>query len=165
MSALLSIKDARRIALRQGLLAGTLGACVTLLSTVVPLFTFRGIYLVSFIAFFVAGWRSAKRTGRIDMGALAGFWAGVATSVTGTVFVFLASYGTSGYRWSGYSSLIGYISEIITIACIALLLGPAVGTLGGFVGKIYAEPTTPPATTPPSPSQPVTPSSTQQNLP
>ena len=45
MSALLSTKDARRIALRQGLLAGTLGACITLLSTVVPLFTFNSIRL------------------------------------------------------------------------------------------------------------------------
>lgn len=176
----LSPQAARSIALRQGLLLGTFAGCLALLGTAcsrfVPLigFSFNFMYVLAFIAFFIAGWRTAKRTGRIDMGALAGFWAGVAVAVLGIVTLVIALSGLLGVREVRLSEVVRSLLSSFPIVLLALLLGPAIGALGGFIGKTYAEnPAAQPApsaqvtssTQPATPVQPAQPAPPQQNQP
>jgi hypothetical protein len=158
---------ARKIALRQGLLFGTFAGCLALLSTAcarfipVSTFSFNFIYVLAFIAFFVAGQRTAKKTRRIDMGALAGFWAGVAVAILGLATLLVLAFAMYQDRESiSLSSLVYYVSSGITPALLALLFGPAIGALGGFIGKIYTENS---VSQPTAPSQPIT--SVQPPLP
>jgi len=164
----LTPEDARFIALRQGLLFGTFAGCLAILSVAgsrllaFPVFSASFIYALAFIAFFVAGWRTAKRTGRIDMGALAGFWAGVAVAILG--FVALLLLWAVEYRFLGtgirLSSLVSAAVSGFPTALLALIFGPAIGTLGGFIGKTYSEPSAVgsalPAQPAPPPAQPAT---------
>lgn len=177
----LAPKDARFIALRQGLLFGTFAGCLALLSTLcrnfIPMsvFSFNFIYALAFIAFFFAGWRAAKKTNRIDIGALAGFWAGVAVAILGLVTLFVIFFGEYQNREIRLSSIVTYAFSGIPTALLALIFGSAIGTLGGFIGKIYAEnsaaqPTasvqsSPSAAQPAAPVQPTQPSPPQQNQP
>ena len=164
---------ARKIALRQGLLFGTFAGCLALLSTAcsrfipVSTFSFNFIYVLAFIAFFVAGQRTAKKTGRIDMGALAGFWAGVAVAILGLITLPVLAFAMYQNRGSiSLSSFVYYVSSGILPALLALLFGPAIGVLGGFIGKIYTENsvTQPTASSPPVASvQPTQPSGTPQD--
>jgi len=176
VSTPLSPKDARFIALRQGLLIGTITGCLALLSTACRSFapiSFNFFYLLASIVFFVAGWRAAKKTSRVDIGALAGFWAGVVMAIFAIVVLLIDFFGEYSYRTAGLSSLVGYGSAVAVVAMMALLLGPALGVLGGLIGKIYADSPTPPATSTssssPSPQTPPPqtslPSSPQQNQP
>ena len=167
---------ARKIALRQGLLLGTFAGCLALLSTAcvrfvpVSTYSFNLIYILAFIAFFVAGWRTGKKTSRIDMGALAGFWAGVAVAIFAmATLVVLAVIEYLSVRSLGLSSIAYVVSGAVTPVLLALLFGAAVGALGARIGKIYAEnPAAQPASTPPTamsapqpfpPGQPVQPAS------
>lgn len=174
----LTPKDARYIALRQGLLFGTFAGCLALLAsacnTFLPLYGFFSlnfIYVLAFIAFFVAGWRAAKRTGRIDIGALAGFWAGVVVAILGFVTLFVVFVGEYRLREVRLAYILTYAVSALTPALLALVVGPAVGALGGFIGKTYAENTaTPPAvpaqpSAPTAPVQPTQPMPPQQNQP
>ena len=159
----LTPKDARYIALRQGLLFGTFAGCLALLSSAcrmfIPVSTFplNFIYVLAFIAFFVAGWRAAKRTGRIDIGALAGFWAGVAVAILGLVTLFVLFFGAYQNSEIRLAYLVTYAVSAITPALLALVVGPAVGALGGFIGKTYAENTAPPPAAPVQPPSPAVP--------
>ncbi len=174
----LTPKDARFIALRQGLLFGIVAGCLMLLTVagnlLLPLFSSSITYTLAFIAFFVAGWRTAKRTGRVDIGALAGFWAGVVVAILGLVAILLFSIVESQlFRTEiRLSSIVRSAVGSIPIALLALILGPAIGALGGFIGKTYAEnaatasappaqPTSSPQ--PAAPAQPSSPSPQQQN--
>jgi uncharacterized membrane protein YfcA len=153
---------ARKIALRQGLLFGTFAGCFAFLSTAftrflsVSTFSLNFIYVLAFIAFFVAGRRTAKKTNRMDMGALAGFWAGVAVAILGLVtfpvLVFVEDQNMARIALSSivYSALSG-----ITPALLALLFGTAIGALGGFIGKIYVENSVSQPTASPQPAAPV----------
>ncbi len=175
-SALLSPKDARRIALRQGLLFGTFAGCIAFLSVAcrsfVPIPSLNFLYLLALISFFFAGWRSTKKTSRIDIGALAGFWAGVAVGIAGLVIIFFTFFESYSIRLLGLSSLVNYGYECVITMVLALLVGPIVGALGGFLGNIYADssvapsgalpPASPVSQTPPSvPSQAPEPPSNQ----
>lgn len=179
----LTPEDARFIALRQGLLFGTFAGCLAILGVAgsrflsFPIFSLNFIYALAFIAFFVAGWRTAKRTGRIDMGALAGFWAGVAVAILGFIAILL--FSAIEYRFVGtgirLSSLLSIAVSSLPVALLALIFGPAIGTLGGFIGKTYIEnsaagsaaPTQPAPSTaqPAAPAQPSPPSSSSQSQP
>ena len=176
----LTPKDARFIALRQGLLFGTFAGCLALLSSAcrmfIPVSTFslNFIYVLAFIAFFVAGWRAAKKTGRIDIGALAGFWAGVAVAILGLVTFLAIFFIDYRLREVSLSYLVSYAMSVISPVLLALIIGPAVGALGGFIGRTYVENTAPPPAAPaqppsPAPSvapaQPAQPAPPQQNQP
>jgi hypothetical protein len=154
---------ARKIALRQGLLLGTFAGCLALLSTTctrfIPAstFSFNFIYALAFIAFFVAGQRTAKKTKRIDMGALAGFWAGVAVAILGLATLLVLEFALYQGRSISLSSLVGSVLSSITPALLALLFGPAIGALGGFMGKIYTENSVSQPTVSPQPAASVQP--------
>lgn len=137
---------ARKIALRQGLLLGTFAGCIALLSTActrfipVRTFSFNFVYILAFIAFFLADQRTAGKTRRIDMGALAGFWAGVSVAILGFATLLVLTFVM--YQNRGLvplSSIVYYVSSGIMPALLALLAGPAIGALGGLIGKIYTE--------------------------
>jgi hypothetical protein len=123
-------------------------------------------YLLALLAFFFAGWRAAQQTGRVDIGGLAGFWAGVVAAVVVVlidVVLVLASLVQDSYHMSG-SSLAILLFSVVFIAgrdaVLALLLGAGLGALGGFIGRTSAsvlaapaQPGSPPAP-PPASSQP-----------
>jgi len=167
ISTSLTPKQARRIALLQGLFFGISAGCLALLITAASVFLpLRGsslnvVYTLAFIAFFFSGWRVARKTIRIDMGALAGFWAGVAVAVFWLFTVFAVSFGE--YRGDiRLISVVSYALSALPTTLLALLFGPAIGALGGFIGKMYAENTAAQASTLSSPlatpsSQPVAP--------
>ncbi len=195
MSASVPPTVSRHMALRQGLLfGGSLGILVligTVLLGLLSVFHFSffaatifpnalGLtYLLALIAFFFAGWRSAQKTGRVDLGTLAGFWAGVVAALVGVlvyIVLILVSYGMYRYATSSSSMVTLIVNSVFMIvrnAILALLLGPALGTLGGFIGKSYAsgltappepvQPSAPPPQT--QPSQAPQPSSPPQNQP
>lgn len=178
----------RRIAFRQGLLfGGGLGIVALLLNISIilvpfartyffsPTFLFSGssafIYLLAFVAFFFAGWRATRQTGRVDIGGLAGFWAGLVSG--GVVLVIdlvllVYSLTSSGPAFSR-SSLLTLSFTFVFLAgrdaILALLAGTGLGALGGFIGRTYAtggpaaaaQPNQPPA----SPSQPPSPPQNQ----
>src|SRR5690349_2609593 len=135
-SSPLTPEIARKIALRQGLRLGTFAGCFAFLCTActrfLPVSTspFNFVYVLAFIACFVAGQRTAKKTGRIDMGALAGFWAGVAVAILGLVtFLVLAAFEIFQNRAniSLSSMAVAFVSGAITSALLALLFGTVIG--------------------------------------
>ena len=73
------------------------------------------------------------------MGTIAGFWAGVAVAILGLVSLFVIFLGEYQSREIGLSSIVNSTFITIPDALLALLFGSAIGTLGGFVGKTYAE--------------------------
>jgi hypothetical protein len=178
MSTPVTSTTPRQIALRQGLLfGGSLGVLILIgaVSLVVLSafhFSFSAVsvfpyalgltYLLALIAFFFAGWRSAQRTGRVDIGALAGFWAGLVAALVGAmvyIVLIIASYGEYRYAMSSRSLAALIVSVVFTTtrnAILALLFGTGLGALGGFIGKIYASgPAAPPSVRPSAqPAQP-----------
>lgn len=74
------------------------------------------------------------------MGALAGFWAGVAVAILGLATLLVLAFAMDqNSRSISLSSFVYYVSSGIAPALLALLFGPAIGALGGFIGKIYTE--------------------------
>ncbi|MGH2510493.1 MAG: hypothetical protein ACRDHZ_24220 [Ktedonobacteraceae bacterium] len=166
-STSLSPQDVKRIALRQGLLCGIVVGCFALLITLLRQFSYEipllgqaanGLWSNNFslpacLAFFVAGWRAAKKTGRLDIGVLAGFWAGITVAIFAVVILFITAYGSDIAEITSLSSLIYYIVNVFVTALSALLVGPIFGVLGGFIGRIYAvSPTLPTVPSSPSPT-------------
>ncbi len=101
-------------------------------------------YLLALLAFFFAGWRAAQQTGRVDIGGLAGFWAGVVAAVVVVlidVVLALPSLVQDSDHMSG-SSLAMLLFSVVFIAgrdaVLALLLGAGLGALGGFIGRTSA---------------------------
>jgi hypothetical protein len=142
----LAPKAARRIALLQGLFFGISAGCLVLLFTAtsifIPLegFSVNVVYTLAFIAFFFSGWRAAKKTSRIDMGALAGFWAGVVVAIFWLFTTFAVFFGEYLHRGDiRLVSIVSYAFSGIPTTLLALLFGPAIGALGGFIGKMYTE--------------------------
>ena len=196
VSTPVSLTAPRRIARRQGLIfGGILGIVAVILNAclvIAPLGRYSlspgnflssanvFTYLLALLAFFFAGWRAAQQTGRVDMGGLAGFWAGVIGAVVVVVIdivLVLASLAQDSYSMSR-SSLALLIFSVVFIAgrdaVLALLLGAGLGALGGFIGRTSssvlaapAQPGLPPA--PPAassqPAQPPQPSAPPQNQP
>ncbi|HLV98464.1 MAG TPA: hypothetical protein VKT82_07270 [Ktedonobacterales bacterium] len=171
----------RRIAFRQGLLfGGGLGIAALVLNLCLGFVPYAGrfgfspvspltgnnvlVYLIGFAAFFFAGWRTAQQTGRVDIGGLAGFWAGLVGGLVLIVIdIVLVIYSYSlTYRPSvSVSSVASIIVSLLLLAgrdaILALLLGAGLGVLGGFIGRTYAtsgpaaaQPNQPPATPPPA---------------
>lgn len=147
----------RRVARRQGLIFGgilgivaiILNACLVL--TPVGRYSFSPgtflsstnvlTYLLALLAFFFAGWRAAQHTGRVDIGGLAGFWAGVVAAVVVVLLdsvLVLVSLVQDHYDMSS-SSLALLLFSLVFIAgrdaVLALLLGAGLGALGGFIGR------------------------------
>jgi hypothetical protein len=178
----------RRIALRQGIIFGGGLGLVALLVNMCGIFlpasrlSFSTIgssatlgwltYLLGFIAFFFAGWRAAQHTGRMDMGALAGFWAGVVGAIVGVVINIvllvyaLTSRGPSFSRSSLASFVIALMFASAVQVVLALLFGACLGMLGGFIGRTYASgqaapapPNQGPAMPAPAPQSPAPPQS------
>lgn len=94
------------------------------------------------------------------MGALAGFWAGVAVAILGLVtFLVLAAFEIVQNRAniSLSSMAVTFVSGVITSAPLALLFGTVIGAFGGFIGKIYTENTVSQPTASPQPAASVEP--------
>jgi hypothetical protein len=149
----------RRIARRQGLIfGGILGIIAVIINAclVVAIGNYSlspgaylsstnvFTYLLALLAFFFAGWRAAQQTGRVDIGGLAGFWAGVVAAVVVVlidVVLNLSSLSEYGYGISG-RSLVALIFSVVLVAgrdaVLALLLGAGLGALGGFIGRTSA---------------------------
>ncbi|HEU5199268.1 MAG TPA: hypothetical protein VFU32_06510 [Ktedonobacterales bacterium] len=168
----------RRIARRQGLIFGgilgivavIINACVVI--TPLSRYSFAPgnflsstnvfTYLLALLAFFFAGWRAAQHTGRVDIGGLAGFWAGVVAAVVVVlidVVLMLTSLSEYSYSISG-GSLAILIFNVVFVAgrdaVLALLLGAGLGALGGFIGRtsagVLAAPAQPGSPSAPSPA-------------
>ena len=167
----------KHIARRQGLIfgggVGIIAVMLNICLVVVPAGRFFAprtflptsnwlIYLLAFIAFFFAGWRAAQQTGRIDIGSLAGFWAGLVAAVVGIVIdIMLVLYNLLAYNDSiSSSSLAALIFSVVLIAAmysvLGLLLGAGLGALGGLVGRTYVSgvASPPPSLQPPASSAP-----------
>ncbi len=173
MSTPVSPPTPKHVAQRQGLLfGGSVGVMSALILGLVSVFRFLFfsygldlVYLLALLAFFLAGWRAAKKTNRVDMGALAGLWAGVVLALVGIAIytiLLLISYNTYRYATSSLSSIVSFIiSSVFVIlrnTVLALLVGPTLGAVGGLLGRIdasgpnasspSAQPSTPPTQTP-----------------
>src|SRR5579871_1761931 len=142
----------RRIAFRQGLLfGGGLGIAALVLNLCLGFVPYAGrfgfspvspltgnnvlVYLIGFAAFFFAGWRTAQQTGRVDIGGLAGFWAGLVGGLVLIVIdIVLVIYSYSlTYRPSvSVSSVASIIVSLLLLAgrdaILALLLGAGLGS-------------------------------------
>ncbi|HEY7356257.1 MAG TPA: hypothetical protein VH590_07315 [Ktedonobacterales bacterium] len=178
----------RRVAFRQGLLFGSVLGVAALLVNICGVFfplsrlsfsTFASssmfswlTYLLAGIVFFFAGWRAAQHTGRMDMGALAGFWAGVVGAIVGVIIdivllgYVLSSEGPSISRTSLLDFGIALAFLAVRDAVLALLFGAGLGALGGFIGRTYAsgqaapaQPNQGPAVPSPAPQAPAPPQS------
>jgi hypothetical protein len=168
-----SQKAIRRIAMHQGMLFGGIVGVLIVVGVVGPallslwrpdgfyyLYYIVGFFglapLLACVAFFLAGLRTAKKTGRVEMGALAGFWTAITVSLLGLVALILRTAIEFGnpfhhfiypgmYLNMGLAALYGATAYII----VALLLGTAIGVLGGFIGKAYANDVPPIQSMPP----------------
>lgn len=171
----------RRIAFRQGLLfGGGLGIAALLVNICGVFFPLSRLsfsafasssmfswlaYLLACIAFFFAGWRAAQHTGRMDMGALAGFWAGVVGAIVGVIIdivllgYVLSTEGPSISRTSLFDFGIALAFLAVRDAVLALLFGAGLGALGGFIGRTYASGQAAPAAPTPAPQTPAPPQS------
>ncbi len=183
----------RSIARRQGLIFGGILGIVAVILNACVVITPLGryslspgnflsstnvfTYLLALLAFFFAGWRAAQQTGRVDMGGLAGFWAGVVAAVVVVlidVALVLPSLVADSDHMSS-SSLVILLFSVVFIAgrdaVLALLLGAGLGALGGFIGRssasVLAAPAQPgpPSAPQPALSQPPQPSASQQDQP
>lgn len=168
-SAPLTAKDAKKIALRRGLFFGISASCLWLLITALMLFFahlylygssfFTEIsYLIVLLAFLAAGATTARKTKRVDMGARAGFWAGAAVALfllIGTLLlIYRYSVGASGTK------ILLAVLEVIPRSLLALIIGLAVGALGGLIGHksdassaLTPPPFAQPASAPATPAQ------------
>ena len=173
----------RRIAFRQGLIfGGILGIAALVLNMCLvfapgvgrlgfaPVGLYSGsnvlVYLIGFAAFFFAGWRAAQQTGRVDIGGLAGFWAGLVGGLVLVVIdIVLVLYSFTSFRSVSAGEAASLIVSLLFLAgrdaILALLLGAGLGVLGGFIGRTYvtsgpaaAQPNQPPASPPPPPAAP-----------
>lgn len=150
----------RRIARRQGVIFGGILGIVAVIMNACVVITPLGryslspgnflsstnvfTYLLALLAFFFAGWRAAQQTGRVDIGGLAGFWAGVVAAVVVVlidVALVLPPLVSDSDHMSS-SSLAILLFSVVFIAgrdaVLALLLGAGLGALGGFIGRTSA---------------------------
>jgi len=106
-------------------------------------------YVLSVVVYFIVGWRASRLTGKANIGALAGVWAGLTMSVlVGLIdiaFLFLVTLPavtreyTANHMPINSSYTATLVRSTITGTIVGLLLsialGVAIGALGGLLGK------------------------------
>lgn len=161
----LTAQQARKIAFHRGLLFGAGAGILILLMLLFPRlfaasrFTFYLIFLIALLAFFWTGRQTTLKTHRIDMGARAGFWAGLVV----TLFVFASALISLIGPISPDTSRGAILSSIIAVFpffLLPLIVGPIVGMLGGVLSRSDEDVVPPlsPSVQPPSPPVPLVPS-------
>ena len=95
--------------------------------------------LLWIIVLLVIGALAAKRTGKINTGALAGLWSGMAGGVITAVTSFVVLMASATYSYYNYASIAALsLSFIIVLILVALGLGAGLGALGGLIGQSFS---------------------------
>jgi hypothetical protein len=142
-----------------GGIAGAILALIQLLLSLASLGLFRTVLdvVVWLIGFFVVGFFTSRRTGRVGTGTKAGLVAGLISALVGAVFTILQLVNGDSQVTTAVNQalqrtgraisasqiqtiiLIGIIFGLIVSTIVQLGLGAGVGALGGLVGRSQAK--------------------------
>lgn len=150
-------------AVRQGLLfgviVGVVQAIIGLISTAVNLGTAGIIFtilsiLVALVGYFLAGMRAAQQTGKVPTGLLAGLLTGLVSSIISfavTLIITLVTIDSIraaaqkaadqqhlNFQYTNTLILTGAVVAGVLVIGVAVVVGLAVGSIGGAVGKSRA---------------------------
>ncbi len=139
----------RNPSLRQGLVFGIILGFILLAISVIGFGSLIIIWILCFLAAFLAGYRASQGTGRIVTGTIAGLWTGlIGTFIPYFILSSINLINIDAYRKSLHITTNSTLIEFLLIYFVLLLflgvlIGVCGGAIGGVIGRNRAQPPPP----------------------